>query len=191
MRVVLTSIFIVLFSQPVMAQSNLDRFKIPLFTAESLDVNDLGFGKEDTQSNFKLQKDLEERTRMLQNHQLWGLVSVAAMGAALLSGGEGNLPPEHPFLAGLALGTYSVSAYYALAAPDRPEGASYGQLNLHRWLAWIHLPGMILTPVAGYLAAKQYEKNEPLTGLAAQHKNIAGITAITLAISAALVTFEF
>ncbi|MCB9025500.1 MAG: hypothetical protein H6625_04215 [Bdellovibrionaceae bacterium] len=131
---------------------------------------------------------------MLQQHQYWGLAALAGMGLTFFTaqGMDNKLPPEHPWLAGITLGLYSVSTHYALSCPDRPMGGeAKGQVRWHKWLAWVHLPGMILTPIAGYLAAKKNEKGEKLKGLAAQHKNISTITSIALALSVISVTFEF
>lgn len=173
------------------AKTSLDSLRPDPYRTRGLDINDLGFSDEVIKADPNNQEILAKRSRMLEEHQFWGLIALAGLGLSLLSGGEGELPPEHPFIAGITGGAYAASAYYALAAPDRPPGPSYGQVNWHRWLSWVHLPGMILTPIAGYLAAQQIERGEPLSGLAAQHKNIAGVTAATLAVSTALVAFEF
>lgn len=183
-------ISIILFQNHLYA-NDLEKYKPSAMYAQ-LSIDDLGFEKTVTQSDQNLQKTLETRTEMLQEHQFWGLMALGGMALSVLSGGEGSTPPEHPWFAGATLGLYSVSAYYALAAPDRPLGGkSRGQVEWHKWLAWVHVPGMILAPIAGYMAAQKIEKNEKLTGLAEQHKNIAGITAAAFALSVVTVTFEF
>ena len=157
------------------------------------DINfkDLGFSDAETKPTPELQKTLDDRRFYLRQHQIWGLVSVGAMAAAFLSGGEGDLPPEHPFFAGLAVASYSAAAYTALMAPELPHGKEKGGTAWHRRLVWVHLPGMILTPILGYLAAKKIDKGEKLDGPEKYHKDVATITAATVAISALTVSFEF
>lgn len=157
----------------------------------SIDLKDLGFAAEETEPSPELQKTLEERRFYLRQHQIWGLISVAAMAAAFMSGGEGDLPPEHPYFAGLAVASYSAAAYTAWMAPELPHGKEHGATAWHRRLVWIHLPGMILTPLFGYMAAKQIDRGEKLSGAAKYHKDVAGITAAALAISVITVSFEF
>jgi len=156
-----------------------------------IQLKDLGFAEKETQSSPELQKTLDDRRFYLRQHQIWGLVSVGAMAAALLTGGEGDLPPEHPFFAGLAVASYAASAYTALRAPDIPHGKKHGGTAWHRRLMWVHLPGMILTPILGYMAAKKIDKGEKLDGMEKYHKDVAGVTAAVLAVSALTVSFEF
>lgn len=158
---------------------------------KSLDLKDLGFTPNQTAPKPELQRTLEDRRFYLRQHQIWGLVAVAAMAGAFLSGGEGDLPPEHPFLAGLAVASYSAAAYTSYMAPEIPHGKEHGGTAWHRRLVWIHLPGMILTPVLGYMAAKKIDRGEKLDGAEKYHKDVAGITAAALAISAITVSFEF
>lgn len=158
---------------------------------KDIDLKDLGFKPSETQAMPELQKTLEDRRFYLRQHQIWGLVSVGAMAAALLSGGEGDLPPEHPFFAGLAVASYGAAAYTAWKAPDLPQGKEHGVTAWHRRLAWIHVPGMIATPILGYLAAKKIEDGEKLDGAEKYHKDVAGVTAAALAVSALIVSFEF
>lgn len=158
---------------------------------KEINLKDLGFSETETKAVPELQKTLEERRFYLRQHQIWGLVSVAALGAAVLSGGEGDLPPEHPFFAGLSVASYAAAAYTSWMAPEIPHGAEYGGTLWHRRLLWIHLPGMILTPILGYMAAKKIEKGEKLDGVEENHKTVAYVTGGALALSAILVSFEF
>lgn len=156
-----------------------------------VNLKDLGFSETEVKPTPELQKTLDDRRFYLRQHQIWGLVSVGAMAAAFLSGGEGDLPPEHPFFAGLAVASYSAAAYTALMAPELPYGREKGGTAWHRRLVWVHLPGMILTPILGYLAAKKIDNGQKLDGPEKYHKDVATITAATVAISALTVSFEF
>jgi hypothetical protein len=158
---------------------------------KELDLNSLGFSQAETQPDPGLRKTLEDRRFYLRQHQVWGLISVGAMVATVLSAGEGDLPPEHPYFAGLAVASYAAAAYTALAAPEIPHGKEYGGTAWHRRLVWVHLPGMILSPLLGYLAAKKIDDGKELNGPEKYHKDVAGVTAVALAISALTVSFEF
>jgi hypothetical protein len=157
----------------------------------NLNIQELGFSNEIARPAPDLERTLKDREYYLRQHQIWGLLTTGAMAAALLSGGEGNLPPEHPFLAGLAVTAYGAAAYTAWKAPDLPGGKISGGSAWHRRLAWVHFPGMVLTPVLGYIAAKKMERGEKLDGVEKYHKDAAGITTVALALAVLSVSFEF
>ncbi|MCH2533759.1 MAG: hypothetical protein MK008_04895 [Bdellovibrionales bacterium] len=156
----------------------------------NLNITDLGFD-EDKEQNPELSKILEEREYYLKQHQIWGLVSATTMVLAVFSGGEGNLPPEHAFFAGLAATSYAASAYTAWKAPEINNKKLKGGSLWHRRLAWLHVPGMFLTPILGYLAAQKINKGKELSGVEKYHKDVAGVTAAALMLSALSVSFEF
>lgn len=168
-------------------------FMAPLAWADdkNLSLKDLGFSEAETKPTPELQKTLEDRRFYLRQHQIWGLVSVAALGATILSAGEGSLPPEHPYLAGITFASYAAAAYTAFMAPELPHGDEYGGTLWHRRLLWIHLPGMILTPILGYIAAKKVEDGKARDGIEKYHSAVAYTTGATLALSAIMVSFEF
>ena len=47
---------------------------------------------------------------------------------------------------------YFMTAYYAIRAPRIPGTETRGPIRLHKAMAWIHGPGMILTPILGAIA---------------------------------------
>lgn len=159
--------------------------------ATGIEMKDLGFAEAEMKSSPELQKTLEDRRYYLKQHQVWGLVAVGAMTAALLSGGEGELPPEHPFIAGLAFASYSMAAYSAYMAPDLPYGKVSGGTAWHRRLIWIHLPGMVLTPILGYMAAKKIDRDEKLKSPEKYHRDVATVTTVAMALSLLTVSIEF
>lgn len=156
-----------------------------------LQISDLGFSKEMTAPSPELQSKLEDRRFYLRQHQIWGLISTGAMALTVLSGGEGDLPPEHPYLAGLAFTSYAAAAYTAWMAPEVGDDHHTGGTAWHRRLTWIHVPGMILTPILGYMAAKKIDRGEKLDGPEKYHKDVAGVTAAALAVAMITVSFEF
>lgn len=165
-------------------------------TPKKVNLFDLGISHQptDPKIEFENQLQLEKRRFYLEQHQKWGLVTLGLMALALTSAGDGNPPIEHVMLGTATAATYGVSAYYAIQAPnwtDFKTNPPAGGSALHRNLAWVHVPGMILTPILGYIAKKKRDKGEDLNSPEKYHKDVAGITAATLAISVLSVSFEF
>ena len=82
----------------------------------------------------------------------------------------------------LALGAaagdlYFTSAYFAIRAPKIKGTETRGPIRVHKALAWIHGPGMILTPILGAMAYEQKSKGEKVHGIAAAHGPVAIVTA--------------
>jgi len=82
----------------------------------------------------------------------------------------------------LALGAatgdlYFTTAYFAIRAPGIPGTRRRGPVRIHRALAWVHGPGMILTPILGAIAFDQKSKGEKVHGIASAHGAVAIVTA--------------
>jgi hypothetical protein len=159
--------------------------------AQQPDLSDLGFSKQQTQSNPKLQAMLDTRTRMLRIHQKIALITLAPMAATLITGpmakakGRNNQPITEPTDANLdfhmALGSlttamYWTAAFYAIEAPRIPGEHHRGPIRVHEALAWVHGSGMIATPVLGYMAWKQENAGEKVHGIAGAHGPVAVAT---------------
>lgn len=155
-------------------------------------LSDLGFTQQQTQANTQLQATLARRTEMLKIHQRLGLITTIPMAAAVITGpmakakgknGETIKEPTqtnldvHAALGGLTTALYFTSASYAILAPRIPNNPKHGGIKWHEALAWVHGPGMILTPVLGYMAYKQEISGEKPHGFAAQHGTVAYVTA--------------
>lgn len=155
-------------------------------------LSDLGFTPQQTQSNAQLQATLAKRTGMLKIHQRLGLITTIPMAATLFTGslakakgknGQTITEPTdanldfHAALGGLTTALYFTTASYAIFAPRIPNNPKHGGIRWHEALAFVHGPGMILTPVLGYMAYKQENSGEKAHGIAAQHGTVAWITA--------------
>jgi hypothetical protein len=117
---------------------------------------------------------------MLKIHQRLGLIDTAPLLATVIlgagSGGKSTTSTDR--YAHLALGSvtgdlYFMSAYYAIRAPKIPGTEVRGQIRLHKALAWIHGPGMILTPILGAMAFDQKSKGGKVHGIASAHGAVA------------------
>jgi uncharacterized membrane protein len=172
--------------------------------APSLD--DLGFGKDQTQADPKLQARLNKRTHMLSMHQKMGLITLAPMVASLITSGmavgehrntNGTTtltPTGRKVHAGLGIATvdlYSTTAMLALFAPKIPGTTSRGGTKLHKILAWVHGSGMIATPILGALAYQQKSHGERIHGAAKLHPLAAWTTTLAYGAAMASVSFKF
>ena len=176
----------------------------PSVAPASPSLEDLGFSAQQTQGNAQLQAMLEKRTRMLKTHQRLGLITAIPLAAAVITGpmakakgknGQTIKEPTdanldfHAALGGAATALYFTTAYYAIWAPRVPGTTKHGGIRWHEALAFVHGPGMVLTPVLGYMAYKQENSGEKAHGIAAQHGTVAYIT--TAAYGASIVAISW
>lgn len=155
-------------------------------------LSDLGFSQQQTQADPKLQAMLNKRTEMLKIHQRLGLITVAPLVADLITGpmakakgrnGETITEPTqtnldlHAALGSATAGLYFTTASFAIFAPKVPGTHKEGAIRFHEALAWVHLPGMILTPTLGAMAFSQEQNGEKVHGIASAHGAVAVATA--------------
>jgi hypothetical protein len=167
-------------------------------------LTDLGFTPQQTQANTQLQATLAKHTEMLKIHQRLGLITTIPMAATLFTGplakakgknGQTITEPTdanldfHAALGGLTTALYFTTASYAIFAPRIPNNRKHGGIRWHEALAFVHGPGMVLTPVLGYMAYKQENSGEKAHGIAAQHGTVAYITAIAYGTSIVAVSW--
>lgn len=175
---------------PAKQPPNLPNAPVPATQTQSL--QDLGFSPQQTQANPQLQALLDKRTHMLKIHQRLGLITAIPMAAALITGpmakakgknGEPITEPTsanldfHAALGGTTAALYFTTAYFAIAAPRVPGTEKHGAIRVHEALAFIHGPGMILTPILGAMAYKQENSGEKVHGIASAHGPVAYTTA--------------
>lgn len=170
-----------------------------------LSVGDLGFTPEQTAGNAALQKRLDRRSHMLKTHQRLGLITAAPLIATLISSNgakedKHNATPAtsssgrqlHAALGSITAGMYLTTASFAIFAPKAPAGTKVrGPIRLHKALAWIHGPGMILTPILGAMAYQQLGRGERVHGIAKAHAPAAMITTIAYGLAIASVSIKF
>ncbi len=158
--------------------------KMNLTLSQALSLGSLGFSPTQTQGNAQEQARLDRRSHMLQVHQRLGLITTIPLIATVVSGGfaGGRTTSStdrdlHAALGSATAGLYFATAYYAIFAPKIPGTKVEGPIRLHKALAWIHGPGMILTPILGEMAFSQKSQGERVHGIAKYHGEVAIITA--------------
>jgi len=164
-------------------QENLPNAPSSSATAPSL--SDLGLSPEQTQGNAREQALLDKRTHMLKIHQRMGLITTIPLVATVILGpGAGGKSTStasrnlHVALGAVTGDLYGITAYYAIRAP-RIKGSppKRGPIRFHEAMAWIHGPGMILTPILGAIAFDQKSNGEKVHGIASAHGAVAIVTA--------------
>jgi len=165
-------------------------------TAPSL--GELGFPAEATKGSAQNQALLNKRSHMLQIHQRLGLITLAPLIATLVaSNGAGGRHSTasgrelHAALGGSTAALYFTSAGFAIFAPKIPGTPTRGPIRLHKALAWIHGPGMILTPILGAMAYNQRSEGERLHGIAQAHGAVAIVTAAAYGASILAISIRF
>jgi hypothetical protein len=147
-------------------------------------LEDLGFSASQAQGDAKQQALLDKRTHMLKIHQRMGLITTIPLVATVILGpgaggkSEGTATRDlHVALGSLTGDLYGITAYYAIRAPRIPGTKKRGPIKFHEAMAWIHGPGMILTPILGAMAFSQKNNGEKVHGIAQAHGPVAIVTA--------------
>jgi hypothetical protein len=163
----------------------------PASTSQAPSLADLGFTPQQTQGDPKLQAELNKRTEMLKIHQRLGLITLAPMAATLITGpmakakgrnGEPITEPTnanldfHAALGGTTAALYFSTASFAIFAPKLPNTPKHGAIRFHEALAFVHGPGMILTPILGAMAYSQEQNGQKVHGAASLHGPVAVAT---------------
>jgi Carboxypeptidase regulatory-like domain len=163
-----------------------------------LSLGDLGFSPTQTQGSAQDQARLDKRSHMLKVHQRIGLIATAPIVASVITGtfAGGKSTSSTDRWTHLALGSaagdlYGISAYYAIRAPKIAGTQTRGPIRVHKILAWIHGPGMILTPILGAIAFDQKSKGEKVHGIASAHGPVAIVTAAAYGAAIVSVSFKF
>jgi len=161
-------------------------------------LGDLGIPADQAQGSAADQARLDKRSHMLKMHQRFGLITLAPLIATIatssLAGGRRPTAMGrdiHGALGAVTADMYGMTAYYALRAPKIPGTTTRGQIRLHKALAWIHGPGMILTPILGAMAFDQEYKGERVHGLAKFHSDVATVTYLSLGLAVVSVSIKF
>ncbi|MGA3078169.1 MAG: carboxypeptidase-like regulatory domain-containing protein [Bryobacteraceae bacterium] len=161
-------------------------------------LGDLGFPPEQVQGSAQNQALLDRRSHMLKTHQRLGLITIAPLVATIvassMAGGKHATATGrdvHGALGTVTAGMYFTTAYFAIRAPTIPGTKTRGPIRLHKALAWIHGPGMILTPILGAMAFNQESNGEKVHGIAKAHGAVAAVTYTAFGLAVLSVTIKF
>jgi hypothetical protein len=153
----------------------------------TLTLGDLGLTPEQIAGNKQRQELLDKRTEMLKIHQRLGLITVIPVAAACISsvgappghGNSGNTTSRdvHVAIGGVAVAMYAATALYAIRAPKVSDEPARGGIKLHKYLIYLHAPGMVLTPILGAMAFNQINSGQKVHGIASAHGAVAIVTA--------------
>jgi hypothetical protein len=170
----------------------------PSSSTKAPSLEDLGFTPAQTQGSLQDQARLDKRTHMLKIHQRLGLITLAPLVATFITsanaGGKNTNNTDrtvHMVLGAVSGDLYFMTAYYAIRAPKIPGTETRGPIRLHKAMAWIHGPGMILTPILGALAYNQRNNGEKVHGIASAHGPVAIVTGAAFGIAVASVSLKF
>jgi Carboxypeptidase regulatory-like domain len=174
------------------------KLDVSLAAAGAPSLKDLGFSPDQTQGSAQDQARLDKRSHMLKIHQRLGLITAAPLLATVLTAngaagrhGTASGRDLHATLGSITAGMYFTTAYFSVFAPKVPGTPTRGPIRLHRLLAWIHGPGMILTPALGALAFEQRSKGERIHGIASAHGAVAATTAVAYGLAILSVSVKF
>jgi hypothetical protein len=164
-----------------------------------LDLKDLGFSQGQLQTNEARQRLLDERSLLLKRHQRMGLITAVPFLATILTAGgakghQGNHASGRNVHALLGLTTatlYFITASYAFRAPKIPGIKREGPTRIHRALAWIHFPAMVLTPILGAMAYNQERNGQKVHGIAKLHGVVAATAFATFVAAMLAVSIRF
>lgn len=183
---------------PGQAQPNPQQGQQPPANPTAPSLGDLGLPPSATQANPQEQALLDKRTHMLKIHQRLGLITAIPLVATVITGGfaggkstSSTNRDLHAALGSVTAGLYFTTAYFSIFAPKVPGTRSRGQIRLHKALAWIHGPGMILTPVLGAMAFEEKSRGEKVHGIASAHGAVGVVTAAAFGLAIASVSFKF
>ncbi len=161
-------------------------------------LEDLGISPQQAQGNAQDQARLDKRSHMLKVHQRLGLIATIPLVATVIAGpGAGGKSTSstdrylHLALGSAAGDLYFTSAYFAIRAPKIPGTETRGPIRLHKALAWIHGPGMILTPILGAMAFDEKSRGEKVHGIASAHGAVAIVTAAAYGAAILSVSIKF
>ncbi len=183
---------------PQMIAQNQGNAQPPKPNPAEPNLGDLGFPNAQTQGSAQDQARLDKRSHMLKIHQRLGLITTVPLAATLLTSGlaGGHSTSStgrdlHATLGTITAGMYITTAYYAIFAPRIAGTKTRGPIRLHKALAFIHGPGMILTPILGAMAFDQKNAGEKVHGIASAHGAVAAITGIAYGLAIVSVSVHF
>ena len=187
-----------LMAQPAGAQSSDRTAAAPPANQAPPSLKDLGISPDQSQGSAQDQARLDRRSHMLKIHQRLGLITLAPLVATLVTanGAAGRNSSAsgrelHGALGVTTASLYLTTAYFAIRAPKIPGTKARGPIVLHKALACIHGPGMVLTPILGAMAYAQRNNGQKVHGIASAHSAVAAVTGVAYGAAMLSVMIKF
>ncbi len=151
-----------------------------------------GIGLEPPLTPDERRSELSLRRTMLTTHQIGGFVTLGLMVGAVYFGqkiidGHPEYRRNHQYFVTATIISYSATGLLAiLSPPPMIRRNEVSTTTIHKTLAWIHVAGMIITPILGGMiqrrskSAMQSERIHQISGY---------LTTATFAASMIVVTF--
>lgn len=104
------------------------------------------------------------------------------------SGDDAGKLNLHMAIATATMASYYTTAYFSLGAPKRDDYEDESARVWHKRLAWVHGASMLLGPILGMLAFKDYHDGKDPEGIAKLHRPLmfAGLAAYSAAYTIAV-----
>ncbi len=178
--------------RPRLQPENLGFFERNLWSENGL-FRTLGIASPLTPESRK--SELKLRRAMLVAHETSGFVTLGLMlttvyyGQKVIDNHERSLTLRrtHIGFADATISTYSLTALLSLLSPPPSiRRDELSTLSYHRALAWIHVTGMIITPIIASLAQRRGASNDSIYRI---HQVSAYITTTAFAASMVVMTF--
>lgn len=161
-------------------------------------LGDLGFPPASTVGSAQEQARLDKRSHMLRIHQRLGLITAAPLVATVILGSRAggketssSMRDAHAALGSVTAGLYFTTAYFSIFAPKIKGVPTKGPIRLHKAMALIHGPGMILLPILGEMAFAQKNQGERVHGIASAHGAVGVVTAAAYGVAILSVSIKF
>jgi hypothetical protein len=137
--------------------------------------------------------ELSLRRTMLTVHQIGGFVTLGLMATTVYYGQKSLNNPDirtyrqyHQGFVSATIASYTATALLAvLSPPPLIRRDEVSTTTIHKTLAWVHLVGMVVTPILGASLGRNFKHDK----LAHFHQASAYVTAGALAASLIVITF--
>jgi len=156
-------------------------------------LEDLGFKNLETKPNLELQSDLDRRHSMLGLHQTMAFVTWGLMAGTVLLSEQAKSNDWHQRLGMVTGASYYTTAYLSMFAPDplHASGTSGLNIKIHKILRWIHLPLMLLMPIAGLQANDAIKHHKEEYGLGKYKQTMGAVAFASYTLAGGVMLFEF
>ncbi len=157
----------------------------PLMAQQASTKADLSvLNMEEDSGDQELLDKMKSRRQMLNWHKYSAWAAVGLMGATLATAPEGNFDNTHKWLGIAAGAAYLGSASLAYLAPEIDDSKLATNILIHKRLALVHAPAMLLTAYSGIKAHQDRKDEKQLSSIAKMHSAFAAIATVSFGLAA-------